>query len=249
MKIYRLLIVGLFFSLNSFTQGNKVNIAIDISNSNMKCITTGRFFNLSTAGLGVDIKMTKLNMRLYGMYGFNTDIGLKSDVGVNYADNFAMKGHFLGGSFEAYFLDEIKRIRPYLKFSLLNEFKSNYENEYIDYEYFFPLNYKTLPVAETIYQGHNMPSKVIYGAAFYKSTPILFNMNGGISLRIVENFRLNLSAGYSLSMMKYKYVKWTQYDDFNEMMERSPMQKKALHSIAGQIGLNYVFSFQKKKEI
>ena len=250
MKILINILLLSFLVTSVYSQERKVKLAIDGSNSYMKCFTTGRYFNLTTASLGVNVKTSKSNLRFYGTYGFNSYIGLKTDVGYGYADNFAMKSHFLGVTFENYFLDESKKTRLYFGISLLNEVKSNFKNGYISYKFFFPLKLSSPPIPlnyTAIYYG-DFPYDEIFGGGLYQSIPILIHVNGGASFRLLENLRLNLSVGYSLSVMNYKYVKWTKYDDRDEMIRKTPMQRKALHSIAGQVGLNYVFSFQKKSK-
>ena len=244
----------LFFLVNfcfteMYAQIQKVGLAVDLSNGNTKSALSG-LYNNSTASLGVVLKMDNSNLRIYGSYLYSTYIltplGLDE---ITIAKSHSIQSQFLGGTIEYFFLNESKTIQPFLRGSLLSEFKSNYENGFVGYKTFIPLNFESPPLTTNyaaVYYG-DYSEEQMFGCAFYKSTPIILSVNGGVSFRLLENFRVNLSAGYSLSMMKYKYVKWTQYDDFNEMMDRSPMQKKALHSIAGQVGLNYVFLFRKEE--
>lgn len=241
MRTFVIIIILSLLASCAFSQERRVKLAVDVSNDFLYCFTTGRNYNLSTVSLGVDVKLKNSSLRFYGTYGCNTYIKQRTDVG-DY--NAAIKSHFLGGGFEAYFSIESKTIKPFFNVHVLSESNSSYYNGYI-YN-FHPVQYGGIPVAESIYQGHNNPPKIIYGGWFYQSTPILVNVNTGASFRLVENLRLNISVGYNLNVMNYKYVTWTKNDDRDEMISKTPVQRKALHSIAGQVGLNYVFSFQKK---
>jgi hypothetical protein len=243
MRIFVIIIFLSLLASCAFSQERRVKLAVDFSNDLLYSFTTGRNYNLSTASLGVDVKLKNASLRFYGTYGSNTYIKQRADVGNYYG---SIRSHFLGGGFEVYFSIQSKTIKPFFNIHVLSEKNSNYYDGYIDN--FHPVQYRGIPVAESIYQGHNNPPKIIYGGWFYQSTPMLVNVNAGASFRLVENLRLNISIGYNLNVMNYKYVTWTKNDDRDEMIRKTPVQRKALHSIAGQVGLNYVFSFQKKSK-
>ncbi len=253
MKFYVLIVFVFYLLTGSYAQIQKVRLVADLSSGYTYNSSFSDLYNRSFASLGIDLEMNKSNVRFYGTYGYSTFIYTplgQYDIGKNYGGNHSIQIQFLGGTLDYYLFNETKILRPFLRTSLFSELESNYKNGYISYKFYSPLKFDSPPMStnySALYYGSH-PHDQMFGCAFYHSTPILFNLYGGISFRIVENFRINLSAGYSLSLLKYKNVKWTKYDDFEEMINRTPMQKKALHSIAGQIGLNYVFSFQKKSK-
>lgn len=245
MKKYFLLILVLSVMINGIAQENesKVKLAVSTSNNFMVCFTNGyRNFDLTLFEVGVDIKTNRCNIKLFPTYGFNF-----------YLENPPpYRNHLLGISSEIVILNETKRFRPFVGVSLLSEIRTNYKNGYVDMNYYF---YTSTPIssADFIFVSKTMPHKIIYGGWFYQSMPLVGTISAGCNIRLVKGFSLNLAVGYNLSLMRYKYVKW-EYDDYvkedyRDKLGDAPINTKALHSMAFQLGLSYAFSFKKKEKV
>jgi|GEM_PF-5163815 len=248
MRSYIILILVLFSAITGITQENKVKMSLNISNMLMNGIKRlGLRFDLTAVGLGIDIREANANFRLYAVYGFNT-----------LADNrnLSYKSHSLGLIFECYFLNKDKRFRPFAGVSIGSEIATNYKDGYLDYD---DLYFTTRPYFSKYGQGpgggsyYYMP----YKTRSYQSMPLISTFYAGCSIRIVENLNLNLSLGYNLSLMNYKYVQWSYHGsgepdesvvkkDYYNSLKTAPVQTGILHTLSVQLGLNYTFSFKKK---
>lgn len=250
MKSYIILILVLFSTIIGITQENKVKMSLNISNTLMNGIKRlGLRFDLTTIGLGIDIRGANANFRLYATYGFNT-----------LADNrnLSYKSHSLGLIFECYFLNNDKRFRPFIGVGATSEIATNYKDGYLDYD---DLYFTARPYFSKYGQGpgggpyYYMP----YKTRSYQSMPLVGLFYVGCSIKIVENLNVNLSLGYNLSLINYKYVQWSYSgykepdesivkEDYYNSLKTAFVQTGILHTLAVQLGLNYAFSFKKKEK-
>lgn len=95
--------------------------------------------------------------------------------------------HLLGVSLEYRFFNEQKAISPIFGTMFLTEIASNYKGKYLlDYR---PTDY----ISKTI------------DTRFYKSTPLVGNINLGADFRIIKNLNLDLNIGYGFRVIKTQY--------------------------------------------
>ncbi|MBN9293187.1 MAG: hypothetical protein J0G96_04320 [Flavobacteriia bacterium] len=258
MKVYIILILVLFSTITGITQENKIKLSLNVSNTFMNCFRSYKdlIFDLTTIGFGIDIKKTNGNFRLHAAYGFNTYIEPTRET-LYYIKSFSYKSHLLGLAFEYHRLNEQKRFHPFIGMSISSEIATNYKNGYIHYKYeYFP----PYPHSDVFGQGPGGGPYyyISYKTRSYQSMPLVSTFYAGCNIKIVENLNLNLSLGYNLSLMNYKYVQWsyngygkpdesTVKKDYYNSLGTTPVQILVLHSLAVQLGLNYTFPLKKQK--
>ena len=241
MKSLTLFIFSVLFSLLSFSQENETKMSVQLSNGTFFRILDDYrdLYNLTKLDVGLNFQRAKGDFYLYVTYGYNTDFLSPIEEGKNNPNFPNFKSHTLGGSFKYHLLSNQKKVRPYFGLSILSEVATNYRDGMMTRNSFFiidrPIN------SFTNYYLSNISN-------FYHSTPFLGTLSLGCDFRLSEHVRLNLSAGYALKKMKYKYLEWSDGDDYREMLKSAPVESKMFHFINAQLGLNYTFSIMKSKE-
>ena len=257
MKSYIILIFVLLSATTGVAQENKIKLSLSASNTFMNCFRSYKdlMFDLTTVGCGVDIKRTNGNFRLYAAYAFNTYIEPARET-LYYLKSFSYKSHLLGLAFEYHCLNEQKRFRPFIGMSISSEIATNYKNGYIHYDDAY---FTTRPYSNTSGSGPGggPPYSTGYKTRSYQSMPLVSTFYAGCSIKIVEDLNVNLSLGYNLSLINYKYVQLVYHgyekpdesivkEDYYNNLKTVPIQTLILHSLAVQLGLNYTLSFKKK---
>lgn len=247
----------MFSTITGIAQENKVKLSLSVSNTFMNYFRSYKnlMFDLTTIGCGVDIKKTNANFKLHVAYGFNTYIEPTRETSY-YINSFSYKSHSLGLIFESYFLNKDKRFRPFTGMSIGSEITTNYKNGYIHYDDAY---FTTRPYSNTSGSGPGggPPYSTGYKTRSYQSMPLLSTFYTGCSIKIVEDLNVNLSLGYNLSLVNYKYVQLVYHgsektnesvvkEDYYNSLGTRPVQTLVLHSLAVQLGLNYTFSFKRK---
>lgn len=256
-------ILALLITVNGMAQERKVKFALGLQDNfvytmvnlheyydaytNSPRISTGfsprsyPLYNLTSLGLGINIRVKNGNISLYGMYSLKGYIAVY-DKSIK---SYEFHNHLLGIAIEYNLFHETKKFRPYVHCLLQTEICPSYKDRYIDKEGLFPFNSNAYPVLGLISSGQP-PIVYSYGSKFYQNTPIMFGISAGYSMRIFNGFQLNASFGYNLTRWNLKYVRWMNATELAEKLPKAPILHYSLHSMAFQLGLSYAFSFHKK---
>ena len=263
MKRY-IFILALLTTVNGIAQERKIRLALGLSDSFLHTITnvyeyytlyddlpqhdkysaaSNSWYNITSLGLGLNIRMKHGNMSIYGAYSLKGYVGFVKSV-----KKYEFHNHLLGIAIEYNLFSEAKRFRPYIHCSLQTEIYPSYKDRYINKYFLYPFNSSAYPFLGWITSGHNFPGIEVYGSKFYQNTPIMFGISAGYSMRIFNGFQLNASFGYNLTRWNLKYVRWMNATELAEKLPKAPILHYSLHSMAFQLGLSYAFDIHKKKQ-
>ena len=147
-------------------------------------------------------------------------------------------------------LFESSKFRPFLSAQLFTEINSNYKNKFLKSRSYAPLHKQAPEYYNSYHPSHGNPSTYYYQATLYQTTQFLGNFYSGCDFSLVDNLMLNLSVGYNLTLLNYKYANFEytnpKYVDYMEITSTSRIRTVALHSFSMELGLRYNFSMKKK---
>lgn len=130
-----------------------------------------------------------------------------------------------------------RRFSPILSMDFGTQIFSNYKYGFLDVDRYYPF--------DALYGTDQYPGTFVKSSNFYCSTPFLGSVNGGISIKLFPDLDLNILAGYSLRVIRFKYLKNLELENYQSRLEKAQDQTHISHMLNIQLGLTYTFAFKK----
>lgn len=140
--------------------------------------------------------------------------------------------HFLRLNSKIYFLSSVRFFRPIIKLSIGSELKVNQWGRYDS-----PLDF-------SIDKDHFYPNlaKLSNSTNIYYSTPLLTDIQAGISFFSTSHFRVCTMLGYGLRMMTYKQIEYdssVNLEEIKEVLNQKTMQYNFSHLLSFQVSITF----------
>jgi hypothetical protein len=183
MKLKIVFLISVFISLKSWSQ-NELKFKIGLNNCfnyPMSFLThyDHQFQNLTSIDFSIGIKKFDFGVN-YGFGGMNRIS--KEKPKIYYDFNY----HLIGIFFYYNFLDETKKVSPYIKSYFATQVATNYKNGPLDH------NLYTVDISNT------------EPTSYYNATNFIGDINFGCKIKLASKFSMNLSLGYGLINIKTK---------------------------------------------
>ncbi|MCO5268470.1 MAG: hypothetical protein M9897_06215 [Brumimicrobium sp.] len=196
---------------------------------------SARWYNFITTGIGLEMNTQSNRMTCSILYGLNSNLSPRQ------YGTFSFQSHLMGLSYKFYLKKENSL---FVGISLFTEVATNYKDNTM-WNSFNPRPPLTLLKP---YSGHNAPLKYYRESNFYQSTPFIGFVQAGYNFKVTQAFHISLSASYGFQIMKYKYLKWDEGEDYQEALRLAPVQTQLFHAIGLELGLLYSIPMKSKKE-
>lgn len=130
-----------------------------------------------------------------------------------------------------------RRFLPILSIDFGTQIFSNYKYGFLDVDRYYSF--------DALNGTEQYPGTFVKSSNFYYSTPFLGSVNGGISIKLFPDLHLNILAGYSLRVIRFKFLDNLELENYQSRLESAPTQSKLFHLANIQLSLSYTFPLKK----